>query len=338
MSMRSLARLLLAAPTAHIIGAGFFLAAVPPMVAGAEAETAQSHHVPILSHTSTDIQIITRSAPALVLRGQDALGASVSMHAIRNENRWLKEDNMRDDNEEGGVADCDKDCQKALKKAKKDEEKALKKAEKEAAKAAEAASQESAEIAEVESAAKENVFIENVSEEQLEEVAVEDLNHSAATPELHVVREPELEPETTPMDTTSTRKPDDIFSQEMPNSSQSGIRGMTPGGKFGISLVFIALFALVVVAAFQLHGHTKSNEFRVGIPWKKMNKDSDGATKNDPTFRTNGSTDINTSTDTNSGLHKELDDLVEYLQVVEAATEDTDICAFEEGEGFEVWS
>ena len=69
-----------------------------------------------------------------------------------------------------------------------------------------------------------------------------------------------------------------------------------------------------------------------------MNERSDDGTKPDSALRANGTTDINTSTDTNSGLHKELDDLVEYLRVVEASTEDTDICAFEEGEGFEVWS
>ena len=310
--MRSLVGLFLWAPAVSV-GAGILLA-VAPVVSGSEAKSA---HVPTLSHTNVQINQLSR---VLALRGDDAISTVDSIPTATKRNRRLKE------------ADCGKDCQKAMKKAKKDEEKALKKAEKEAAKAAEEVTQEATEQTESESAMKENVFIEDTNDEPSEEI--EDLNLFAPVTE---PERPEPEEKTTPLDTTANQS-DEVFLQQVPNSSQGGIRGMTPGGKFGISLVFIALFALVVFAAFQVQAYASRKDFRVGIPWKKTNERSDDGMKNDSTLRANGTTDINTSTDTNSRLHKELDDLVEYLRVVEASTQDTDICAFEEGEGFEVWS
>ena len=323
--MRSLVGLFLWAPAVSV-GAGILLA-VAPVVSGSEAKSA---HVPTLSHTNVQINQLSR---VLALRGDDAIWTVDSIPTATK--RDLKEDNDRDEDVEEGVADCGKDCQKAMKKAKKDEEKALKKAEKEAAKAAKEVTQEAIEQTESDSVMKENVFIEDVNDEPSKEIATvgDIMNHSPAIQEL----EPEPEVETTPLDTT-TNESDEVFLQQVPNSSQGGIRGMTPGGKFGISLVFIALFALVVFAAFQVQAYASRKDFRVWIPWKKTNERSDDGIKNDSTLRANGTTDINTSTDTNSGLHKELDDLVEYLRVVEASTQDTDICAFEEGEGFEVWS
>ena len=306
--MRSLVGLFLWAPAVSV-GAGILLAAAP-VVSGSEAKSA---HVPTLSHTNVQINQLSR---VLALRGDDAISTVDSIPTATKRNRRLKE------------ADCGKDCQKAMKKAKKDEEKALKKAEKEAAKAAEEATAQT----ESESVMKENVFIEDTNDEPSEEI--EDLNLFAPVTE---PERPEPEEKTTPLDTTANQS-DEVFLQQVPNSSQSGIRGMTPGGKFGISLVFIALFSLVVFAAFQVQAYASRKDFRVGIPWKKTNERSDDGMKNDSTLRANGTTDINTSTDSNSGLHKELDDLVEYLRVVEASTQDTDICAFEEGEGFEVWS
>ena len=317
--MRSLVGLFLWAPAVSV-GAGILLA-VAPVVSGSEAQSAQ---VPTFSHIDVHINQLSR---VLALRGDDVISTGDSIPTATKRDRRLKEDNKRDENVEEGVADCGKDCQKAMKKTKKDEEKALKKAEKEAAKAAEEATAQT----ESESVMKENVFIEDTNDEPSEEI--EDLNLFAP------VTEPEPEPEekTTPMDIT-TSKSDEVFLQEIPDSSQGGIRGMTPGGKFGISFVFIALFALIAFAVFQLQAHASRKDFRVGIPWKRTNERSDDGIKTDSSLRANGTTDINTSTDTNSGLHKELDDLVEYLRVVEASTEDTDICAFEEGEGFAVWS
>ena len=322
--MRSLVGIFLCAPAVSV-GAGILLAVVP-IVPCAEAKSA---HQLTFSQT-LDVQI--NLSRVLALRGDAATSnTSDSISTTTKRNRRLKEDNKRDGNVEEGGDDCDKECQKALKKAKKDEEKALKKAEKEAAKAV----QEATEQEVSESIMKENVFVEDMNNEPSEEIpTVEDLNLFAP------VTEPEPEVETMPLNTTASNS-DEVFLQEMPNSSQGqgGIRGMTPGGKFGISLVFIALFALVVFAAFQLKAYAKRKDFRVGIPRKKMNEHSDDGTKHNSAIRANGgTTEINTSTDTNSGLHKELDDLVEYLRVVEASTEDTDICAFEEGEGFEVWS
>ena len=313
--MRSLVGLFLWAPAVSV-GAGILLA-VAPVVSGSEAKSA---HVPTLSHTNVQINQLSR---VLALRGDDAIRTVDSIPTATKRNRRLKE------------ADCGKDCQKAMKKAKKDEEKALKKAEKEAAKAAKEVTQEAIEQTESDSVMKENIFIEDVNDEPSKEIATvgDIMNHSPAIQEL----EPEPEVETTPLDTT-TNESDEVFLQQVPNSSQSGIRGMTPGGKFGISLVFIALFALIAFAVFQLQAHASRKDFRVGIPWKRTNERSDDGIKTDSALRANGTTDVNTSTDTNSGLHKELDDLVEYLRVVEASTQDTDICAFEEGEGFEVWS
>ena len=325
--MRSLGGIFLWAPAVSV-GAGILLAVVP-IVPCAEAKSA---HQLTFSQT-LDVQI--NLSRVLALRGDAATSnTSDSISTTTKRNRRLKEDNKRDGNVEEGGDDCDKECQKALKKAKKDEEKAMKKAEKEATKAAQVA-QEATEEAQSESIMKENVFVEDMNNESSEEIpTVEDLNLFAP------VTEPEPEVETMPLNTTASNS-DEVFLQEMPNSSQGqgGIRGMTPVGKFGISLVFIALFALIVFAAFQLQAYAKRKDFRVGIPRKKMNELSDDGTKNNSAIRANGgTTEINTSTDTNSGLHKELDDLVEYLRVVEASTEDTDICAFEEGEGFEVWS
>ena len=242
--MRSLVGLFLWAPAVSV-GAGILLA-VAPVVSGSEAKSA---HVPTLSHTNVQINQLSR---VLALRGDDAISTVNSIPTATKRNRRLKEDNKRDENVEEGVADCDKDCQKAMKKAKKDEEKALKKAEKEAAKAAEEVTQEAIEQTESDSVMKENVFIEDVNDEPSEEIATvgDIMNHSPAIQELEL--EPEVE--TTPMDTT-TSKSDEVFFQEIPNSSQGGIRGMTPGGKFGIALVFIALFSLIAFAVFQLQAH-----------------------------------------------------------------------------------
>lgn len=50
---------------------------------------------------------------------------------------------------------------------------------------------------------------------------------------------------------TETMLPDTIRKNTDPDSSQGGIRSMTPGGKWGMSVAFISLLALIFINAYQ---------------------------------------------------------------------------------------
>jgi hypothetical protein len=55
--------------------------------------------------------------------------------------------------------------------------------------------------------------------------------------------------ETILVDAAASIIKEDTNADSMPNQNQAGIRGMTPGGKVGISFAFISLFALILIAA-----------------------------------------------------------------------------------------
>ena len=143
-------------------------------------------------------------------------------------------------------------------------------------------------------------------------------------------------------------------SRQVPNlnSSQGGIRNMTPGGKFGMSLVFISLFALILVAAFRSRSRSTSkgekywemndqtNEYDVtafhsrsrrsnrkrGKYWE-MDDKTDGGTNE---FYANADTNTVTNTDTDIDVEamEELDDIIDHIET--APTQGTD-------EGFKIW-
>lgn len=145
-------------------------------------------------------------------------------------------------------------------------------------------------------------------------------------------------------------------SRQVPNlnSSQGGIRNMTPGGKFGMSLVFISLFTLILVTAFR----SRSRHTSKGEKYWEMNDQTDGTNKYDvAAFQSRSrrnrkcgkylemddqtddgtsesytnadtNTDTNTATDINVEAMEELDDIIDCIAT--APTRGTD-------EGFEIW-
>ena len=106
-----------------------------------------------------------------------------------------------------------------------------------------------------------------------------------------------------------------IRSQEMSNDKPGGIRGLSPGGKFGVSLLFIALFALLVAAAVR---HKRRRE-----GWREE-KEFDGTSDdhNDLAFDTNADTDADVAA-TKASMMKEIDDVVAGLDIDAAPTQDT---------------
>ncbi len=146
-------------------------------------------------------------------------------------------------------------------------------------------------------------------------------------------------------------------SRQVPNlnSSQSGIRNMTPGGKFGMSLVFISLFALILVAAFRsrsrrtskgekywemndqadeydvtaVHSRSRRNRKR-GKYWEMDDQTDGGPNEFFAKADTNTDTNTNTNTDTDINVEamEELDDIIDHIAT--APTQGTD-------EGFEIW-
>ena len=181
----------------------------------------------------------------------------------------------------------------------------------------------------------------------------EDLFHMPE-PETKTMPEPATDADHIPGPEIRTEKE---RSRQVPNlnSSQGGIRNMTSGGKFGMSLVFISLFALILVAAFRSRSrHTTSK----GEKYWEMNDQTDGTNKYDVAafqsrsrrtgnrkrgkylemddqtddgtseFYADTNTDTNTATDINVEAMEELDDIID--QITTAPTQGTD-------EGFEIW-
>ena len=104
-----------------------------------------------------------------------------------------------------------------------------------------------------------------------------------------------------------------VRSQEMSNGEPGGIRGLSPGGKFGVSLLFIALFALLVAAAVR---HKRRRE-----AWKEEEgQEFDGTSDdhNDLAF----DADSNVAA-TKASMMKEIDDVVAGLDIDAAPTQDT---------------
>ena len=179
----------------------------------------------------------------------------------------------------------------------------------------------------------------------------EDLFHMPE-PETKTMPEPATDADHIPGPEIRTEKE---RSRQVPNlnSSQGGIRNMTSGGKFGMSLVFISLFALILVAAFR----SRSRHTSEGEKYWEMNDQTDGTNKydiaafqsrsrrtgnrkrgkylemddqTDDESYTNAdtNTDTNTATDINVEAMEELDDIID--QITTAPTQGTD-------EGFEIW-
>jgi len=106
-----------------------------------------------------------------------------------------------------------------------------------------------------------------------------------------------------------------VRSQEMTNGNPGGIRGMSPGGKFGMSLVFLSLFALLVAAAVR---HKRRRE-----AWKEE-KEFDGAhdDHNDLAFDADANAGAGAAA-TKASMMKEIDDVVAGLDIDAAPTQDT---------------
>ena len=106
-----------------------------------------------------------------------------------------------------------------------------------------------------------------------------------------------------------------VRSQEMSNGNPGGIRGLSPGGKFGVSLLFIALFALLVAAAVR---HKRRRE-----AWREE-KEFDGTSDdhNDLAFDANAEANADVAA-TKASMMKEIDDVVAGLDIDAAPTQDT---------------
>ena len=103
-----------------------------------------------------------------------------------------------------------------------------------------------------------------------------------------------------------------VRSQDMSNG---GIPGMSPGGKFGISLLFISLFALLVAAAVR---HKRRRE-----AWKEE-EEYDG--HDDLAFDANGGASAGAGSDaatTKASMMKEIDDVIAGLDIDGAPTQGT---------------
>lgn len=120
-----------------------------------------------------------------------------------------------------------------------------------------------------------------------------------------------------------------VRSQEMSNGHPGGIRGLSPGGKFGVSLLFIALFALLVAAAVRRKRRREA--------WREE-KEFDGTSDdhNDLAFDANADTDANADVAaTKASMMKEIDDVVAGLDIDSAPTQDTAASA-DAGAGAEI--
>ena len=96
-----------------------------------------------------------------------------------------------------------------------------------------------------------------------------------------------------------------VRSQDMSNGNPGGIPGMSPGGKFGISLLFISLFALLVAAAVR---HKRRRE-----AWKE---EEEYDAHDDLAFDANGGAGSGSGSDaatTKASMMKEIDDVIAGL-------------------------
>ena len=106
-----------------------------------------------------------------------------------------------------------------------------------------------------------------------------------------------------------------VRSQDMSNGNPGGIPGMSPGGKFGISLLFISLFALLVAAAVR---HKRRRE-----AWKE---EEEYDAHDDLAFDANGGAGSGSGSDaatTKASMMKEIDDVIAGLDINGAPTQGT---------------
>ena len=99
-----------------------------------------------------------------------------------------------------------------------------------------------------------------------------------------------------------------VRSQEMSNGNPGGIRGLSPGGKFGVSLLFIAL----LVAAAVRHKRRKE-------AWREE-KEFDGTSDDHNDLAFDANDDVAA---TKVSMMKEIDDVVAGLDIDAAPTQDT---------------
>jgi len=275
--------------------------AMQDVAATSETAIVSSHHRHL---PFQQIQTVNKSVIAPALRGRYAASESTRIPETDHSNRLLKEEKNEIFEAEEQPADSIFDADKYLQVVEKARQKTLKGAEKEmirssndkALKEAEKGNESQPEAqpdsnsgtqpeaqpdsysgTQPEAQPSSNSGIQPVP--QLETTLVEDFT------EEHIVGD-QLEPrpgpqpdsypdsypgpqlDTTPPDTTSVK--DEVLDVEDPSQE---ISSMTPGGKFGVSLAFIAVFAVVSVALRRTCTFGRQRLFQKMCDWSNLDMD-----------------------------------------------------------------